>query len=157
MKDYYAVLGVKPDASEEEIKKAYRRMAVKYHPDKNPGNQEAEERFKDAAEAYSVLSNAEKKREYDALRAGGGRPSPEYEEAARSGWGAQGWTIEDILRQFGDVFGSGFGEAYHQGRPAGRTGYDIEAELEVDFRTAAVGGKVPVSVSGETTCPNGIS
>ena len=95
-RDYYEVLGVEKSASADEIKKAYRKMAIKYHPDKNPGDKEAEEKFKEAAEAYDVLSNPEKKQRYDQFgHAGMGG-------AASGGFGG-GFSMEDIFSQFGDT------------------------------------------------------
>ena len=99
--DYYDILGISKSASEAEIKKAYRKMALKYHPDKNPDDKEAEEKFKKAAEAYEVLSNADKKARYDqfghqAFDGGGG-------------FGGGGMNMDDIFSQFGDIFGGAFG------------------------------------------------
>ena len=99
--DYYKTLGVSKGASASEIKKAYRKMAIKYHPDKNPGDKAAEEKFKEAAEAYDVLSNPEKKSRYDqfghqAFQNGG------------AGFGG-GMNMDDIFSQFGDIFGGAFG------------------------------------------------
>ncbi|WP_179352663.1 molecular chaperone DnaJ [Winogradskyella vidalii] len=100
--DYYEILGLSKSASDAEIKKAYRKMALKYHPDKNPDDSEAEEKFKKAAEAYEVLSNADKKARYDqfghqAFNGGGG-----------GGFGGGGMNMDDIFSQFGDIFGGGF-------------------------------------------------
>lgn len=152
MKDFYEILGVKPDASEEEIKRAYRQLAVKYHPDKNPGDTAAEDKFKEAAEAYAVLSNKEKRREFDAVRAGGGEAAPHGAWTGDVHHEAAGWTVEDILRQFGDLFQGDFGETFHERRQAARPGHDIESELTVDFRTAALGGEVAVQIQGEMPC-----
>ncbi|MCK9208314.1 MAG: DnaJ domain-containing protein, partial [Salinivirgaceae bacterium] len=100
-RDYYEVLGVSKGASAEEIKKAYRQQAIKFHPDKNPGDKAAEEKFKEAAEAYEVLSNPDKKQRYDQFgHAGVGG-------ASNGGYGG-GMTMEDIFSSFGDIFG-GFG------------------------------------------------
>ena len=100
-RDYYEVLGVSKGADESEIKKAYRKLALKYHPDKNPDDASAEEKFKEAAEAYEVLSNTEKKSQYDrfghAGMGGGG------------GFGGGGMNMDDIFSQFGDIFGGAFG------------------------------------------------
>src|SRR5919206_2437364 len=104
-RDYYEVLGVSRTANEQEIKSAYRRLAVQHHPDKNPGNKEAEEKFKEAAEAYSVLSDQEQRRRYDRF----GHAGVSGATGAGAAWGAQGFGgIEDILSDlfgFGDVFG----------------------------------------------------
>lgn len=110
-KDYYAVLGVGRDATPEEIKKAYRQMALKYHPDRNSGNKEAEEKFKDAAEAYDVLSNPDKKSRYDQFGEAGVNGN------ASGGFGGQGgnFSMDDIFRQFGDIFGGHFGGGFGGG------------------------------------------
>ena len=99
--DYYKILGLNKGASESEIKKAYRKSAIKYHPDKNPGDVKAEEKFKQAAEAYEVLGNKEKRSKYD-----------QFGHAAfdgSGGFGAGGMNMDDIFSQFGDIFGSAFG------------------------------------------------
>ena len=100
-RDYYDVLGVGKSADNKEIKKAYRKIAIKFHPDKNPGNKEAEEKFKEAAEAYEVLSNNEKRQRYDQFGHAGMKGSA-------GGFGG-GMNMEDIFSQFGDIFGGGFG------------------------------------------------
>ena len=98
--DYYKILGVQKSASSSEIKKAYRKMAIKYHPDKNPGNKSAEEKFKQAAEAYDVLSNPEKKSKYDQFG---------HQAFENGGAGFGGMNMDDIFSQFGDIFGGAFG------------------------------------------------
>ena len=98
--DYYKILGVQKSASASEIKKAYRKMAIKYHPDKNPGNKSAEEKFKQAAEAYDVLSNPEKKSKYDQFG---------HQAFENGGAGFGGMNMDDIFSQFGDIFGGAFG------------------------------------------------
>ena len=101
-RDYYEVLGVSKEATKDEIKKAYRKQALKYHPDKNPGDKKSEENFKEAAEAYEVLSNDEKKARYDRYgHAGLGNNG--------GGFAGQGMTMEDIFSSFGDIFGDAFG------------------------------------------------
>lgn len=100
--DYYNILGINKNASESEIKKAYRKMALKYHPDKNPDDKSAEDKFKKAAEAYEILSNSEKKARYDQF----GHAA--FENAGAGGFGG-GMNMEDIFSQFGDIFGGAFG------------------------------------------------
>ena len=99
-RDYYEVLGVSKSASADEIKKAYRKLAIQYHPDKNPDNPEAEDKFKEAAEAYEVLSNPEKKQRYDQFG---------HQGMGGSGSYGGGMNMEDIFSQFGDIFGGGGG------------------------------------------------
>ncbi len=105
-RDYYEVLGVAKDAGQDEIKKAYRKMALKYHPDKNPDNPEAEMKFKEAAEAYDVLGKPEKRQQYDRFGHDGMRGG-----AGFGGFGG-GMSMDDIFSQFGDIFSGGFGSAF---------------------------------------------
>jgi molecular chaperone DnaJ len=125
-RDYYEVLGVSKGASEVEIKKAYRKLAIKYHPDKNPGDKEAEENFKEAAEAYEVLSNPEKKSRYDQFGHSG--------MGGASGFGGGGMNMEDIFSQFGDIFGgafAGFGGGGHGGRSARVKGSNLRIKVKL--------------------------
>src|SRR5690606_21006476 len=107
-RDYYEVLGVSKGASADEIKKAYRKLALKYHPDKNPGDKEAEEKFKEAAEAYEVLSDANKKARYDQFGHAGMGGAGGF---GGGGFGG-GMSMEDIFSQFGDIFGGHFGGGF---------------------------------------------
>ena len=142
--DYYAILGVSRDASEQEIKTAYRKLAVKYHPDKNPGDREAEEQFKQAAEAYSVLGDPQKRAHYD-------RFGP-------SGLGAAAGFDPSIFSEFGDIFGDffGFGDLFGgspRRRAAAQRGSDLRYDLEVSFREAAFGLKTQIRVPRLEACP----
>ena len=103
-RDYYEVLGISKSATDDEIKKAYRKIAIKYHPDRNPGNKEAEEKFKEAAEAYDVLHDPQKRQQYDQF--GFDAPGGGF-----GGFGGGGFSNEDIFSMFGDIFGGhgGFG------------------------------------------------
>ena len=134
-RDYYEVLGVSRTATEQELKTAYRRLAIKHHPDKNPNDKAAEEKFKEAAEAYSVLSNTEQRQRYDRFGHAGVSSS-----AGAGSWGAPGFGgIEDILGDlfgFGDVFGSGRGGSR---RSAAQRGADLRYDLEITLEDAAKG------------------
>jgi molecular chaperone DnaJ len=146
VKDPYSVLGVDRKASEEEIKKAYRRLAREYHPDRNAGDKQAEERFKEVQEAYSILSDAEKRREYDA---GGGRFGRGFDPGSfRGGFGGFGGGIGDILS---DLFGGAGGGRADANRPS--RGRDLETEVHVSFEQAMDGAQVPVSVPLSAPCP----
>ena len=146
-RDYYEVLGVARTASESEIKSAYRKLAVRYHPDKNPGDAEAEEKFKEAAEAYSVLSDAEQRARYDRFGHAGVSSG-----AAGAGWGAAGFGgIEDIL---GDLFGFGdvFGGARGGRRSAAQRGSDLRYDLEMTLEEAAQGMTAQLRIPRLETC-----
>ncbi len=143
-RDYYEVLGVSRDARVEEIKKAYRKLALKYHPDRNPGNKEAEEKFKEAAEAYAVLSDSEKRAQYDQFGhslGGGGFP------------GFQGF--EDAFRGFGDIFGDLFDDFFGtatRGRAGARRGADLETSVTVTLEEASRGKEVTLEIPRRETC-----
>jgi molecular chaperone DnaJ len=139
MRDFYEVLGVARDAEPEAIKKAYRRLALRYHPDKNPGDKEAEERFKEAAAAYEVLSDPQRREAYDRKGEAAFEPA-EFD-----------FSVDDILGRHGDLFASLFGRDFHRRAPRAR-GHDVRTTLAVDFRTAALGGKVELGVQGERPC-----
>jgi molecular chaperone DnaJ len=149
-RDYYEVLGVARGATEAEIKSAYRKLAVRYHPDKNPGDHEAEEKFKEGAEAYSVLSDAEQRARYDRFGHAGVSSS-----AAGAGWGAQGFGgIEDILGDlfgFGDMFGGGSRTAGGR-RTAAQRGADLRYDLEMTLEEAANGMTAQLRIPRLETC-----
>jgi len=144
--DLYETLGVTKDASLEEIKKAYRALALKYHPDKNTGDTQAEERFKEVAAAYEVLSDPKRRETYD-LR---GHRAYAEEHPHEFEFGAM--DIEEILGRHTDLFASLFGHTFHTGRKTQQRGHDSEAALELDFRTAAMGGKIELSLRGDALC-----
>ncbi len=141
-KNLYEVLGVSEDASEKEVRAAYRKLAIKYHPDKNPGDDDAEKRFKEFTQAYEVLSDKQKRQAYDNRLKGGF--SGGFDGLDDLFGGGSSFNIEDILGRHGDLFG-GFGVPFHA-RQVQRRGHDVEAEFRIDFRTAAKGGKVEVTL-----------
>lgn len=154
-KDYYEILGVKKSAAEEEIKKAYRTLAKKYHPDRNKGNKEAENKFKEISEAYAVLSDKEKREQYDRLGreafsfgGGGGGPFPgfdfsQFTNRARRGGGARRGAPAGFTDVFSDLFGGGI---QFEEQPA--RGPDINAELTIGFREAVLGATMDLSIGG---------
>ena len=155
-RDYYEVLGVTKSASADEIKKAYRKMALKYHPDKNPDNKEAEEKFKEAAEAYDILSNEDKKARYDRFgHAGMGGPA-----GGGGGFNGQGMNMEDIFSQFGDIFGGGFGDFFGGGgqqrgggrRQQGTRGSNLRVKLKLNYEEIANGANKKIKVKKFVTC-----
>jgi len=138
--DYYDVLGVPRNASEQEVKSAYRRLALKHHPDRNPGDKEAEERFKQAAEAYSVLGDPEKRRRYDV-----------YGPAGVSGAGGFDPTI---FADFGDILGDffGLGDLFGRRRGGPRRGSDLRYNLDLSFEEAAFGTETHIQIPRAETC-----
>ncbi|HKP45053.1 MAG TPA: molecular chaperone DnaJ [Pyrinomonadaceae bacterium] len=145
-RDYYEVLGVNRSANDQEIKSAYRKLAVRYHPDKNPGDATAEEKFKEAAEAYSVLADANQRQRYDHFGHAG------VSGAGQGGWGAPGFSgIEDILGDlfgFGDVFGSGRGSR----RQTAQRGADLRYDLEITLEEAYAGMTAQLRIPRLETC-----
>ncbi|MHC4957649.1 MAG: DnaJ C-terminal domain-containing protein [Planctomycetota bacterium] len=145
-KDLYEILGVSKQASADEIKKAYRKLALKYHPDKNPDDKQAEERFKETAMAYEILSDAGKRAEYDQ------RGERAYRSAHRDQFQYGDFSVEDILGRHPDFFESLFGRQFHARRTPQQRGRDIEASVEIDLTTAAFGGKVELGLSSGSVC-----
>jgi molecular chaperone DnaJ len=149
-RDYYDVLGVSKSASADEIKKAYRKVAMKYHPDKNPGDKEAEEKFKEAAEAYEVLSDANKKAQYDRFGHAGMRSGP-------GGGGPGGMNMDDIFSAFGDdIFGSFFGGGNRSSgggqRRRGSRGSNLRIKLKLTYAEIATGVTKKIKVKKYVTC-----
>ena len=152
-RDYYEVLGVKKDASADEIKKAYRKMAMKYHPDRNPGDKEAEEKFKEVGEAYEVLSDADKKARYDQYGFAGVDPNF---GAGAGGYGGAGFGGVDGFSDLGDIFGDFFGGGRSRGNAqnAPRRGENVMSRLELTFEEAAFGCEKEVATPRIENCPN---
>lgn len=149
-RDYYEVLGVSRNVSEEDLKKAYRQKALQYHPDRNPDNKDAEEKFKEAAEAFEVLSNPEKRSRYD-----------QYGHAGVSGQGGfgggGGMTMEDIFSNFGDIFGGGFADFFGFGgaRSSGRRvqkGSNLRIRVKLTLEEIATGVEKKVKVNKQIVC-----
>lgn len=149
--DYYQILGVARDASEQEIKKSYRQLAHKYHPDKNSGNKQAEERFKEIAEAYEVLGDPEKRRQYDAFGHAGYQARTQGGGAGASGFDFGRGGFGDI---FGDIFEDFFGPGGGGGRARSRAqrGADLRYNLEIDFEEAVFGKEAKIRIPRWETC-----
>jgi len=151
-RDYYDILGVSKGSSAEEIKKAYRKLAIKYHPDKNPDDKTAEDKFKEAAEAYEVLSNPEKKQRYDHYGHAG----------VGGGYGGGGMNMEDIFSQFGDIFGGGggspfdsfFGGGGQQSRGGRRVakGSNLRIKVKLNLEEIANGAEKKIKVNKQVSC-----
>lgn len=159
-KDYYAVLGVKSEATDKEITKSYRRLAKKYHPDANPGNAKAEERFKEISAAHDVLGDETKRKEYDEARRMASSGFNPFSGGGQGGPGGANFNFEDIsgFGGLGDVLGGLFGRGRGRG-PGGagagmeqRIGADLEAELHLSFNDAIEGVTTSVGLSSETPC-----
>lgn len=151
-RDYYEVLGVNKDASDADIKKAYRKLAIKYHPDRNPGDKEAEEKFKEAAEAYDVLHDPQKRQQYDQFgfdAPGGGFGGGPF--------GAGGFSMDDIFSMFGDVFGGhsgfgGFGGSQSQQRRY--RGADLRLKVKLSLKEISTGVTKKFKVRKDIPCPH---
>lgn len=147
-RDYYEVLGVSKNADADEIKKSYRKLALKFHPDKNPGDKEAEEKFKEAAEAYDVLSNPDKKRKYDQFGHAG--------MGGASGFNGGGMNMDDIFSQFSDIFGGAFGgggsfSSRGQGRRVAK-GSNLRIKVKLTLEEIAKGVEKKIKVAKAVNC-----
>ena len=136
--DYYEVLGCERTASEVEIKSAYRKLALKYHPDRNPGDSESETRFKEAAEAYGVLGDPQKRQRYDAY--------------GHAGLGGAGGFDPTVFADFGDILGDLFGFGGRRPRGGPRRGADLRYNLELGFTEAAFGAETQVQIARAEGC-----
>ena len=165
-RDYYEVLGVSKTATADEIKSAYRKLAMKYHPDRNPGNKEAEEKFKEAAEAYDVLHDAEKRQRYDQF----GHAGMNGGAGGFGGFGGGGMNMDDIFSMFGDIFGGhsgggggfgGFEDLFGGGRRqrqqdsnGPRRGEDMSFRLDIEFDEAIFGSERDIDITLPSECPD---
>ncbi|MDY6856499.1 MAG: molecular chaperone DnaJ [Thermodesulfobacteriota bacterium] len=141
-RDYYQILGVKRDASDDELKKKYRKLAMKYHPDRNPEDKEAEEKFKETAEAYEVLRDPQKRRLYD-----------QYGHEGLRGAGFRGFSgFEDIFSTFGDIFEDFFGFGTTRRRSTVRRGSDLRYDLNLSFEEAAFGKETEIEIFKPVQC-----
>ena len=140
--DYYEILGVSRSATDEELKKAYRKLAMDYHPDKNQGDRTAEEKFKEVSNAYEVLSDPEKRGAYD-----------QRGQTGLDDLGFQGFTdTSDIFSHFGDIFGDLFGRRFHQEQAGPRRGANLRIDLSISFLDAALGTEKEIQVPRAETC-----
>ena len=153
-RDYYETLGVSKSASSDEIKKAYRKTAMKYHPDRNPDNKEAEEKFKEAAEAYEILSDADKKARYDRYGHAGVDPNAGFGRGGRGGM-----TMDDIFSQFGDIFGDGgspfesfFGGGRSSGQRRGQKGSNLRIKVSLTLEEIENGVTKKIKVKKQVGC-----
>ncbi|MBQ8424078.1 MAG: molecular chaperone DnaJ [Coprobacter sp.] len=154
-RDYYEVLEVAKNATADEIKKAYRKKAIQYHPDKNPGDKEAEDKFKEAAEAYEVLSDADKRARYDQFGHAG--------MGGAGGFSGGGMSMEDIFSHFGDIFGGAFGGSFggfggfggggRRGRRVNR-GTDLRVRVKLNLQEIATGVEKKIKVKKYVACPD---
>ncbi|PUZ29274.1 molecular chaperone DnaJ [Chitinophaga parva] len=151
-RDYYEILGVAKSCSQDELKKAYRKVAMQYHPDRNPENKEAEEKFKEAAEAFEVLSNPDKRAQYDRFG---------HAAQNRGGFGGGGMNMDDIFSNFGDIFGSDdvFGSFFGGGRSSGGRsrgrgvrGSNLRVKIKLTYEEIAKGANKKIKVKKHVTC-----
>lgn len=152
-RDFYEILGVSRSASADEIKKAYRKKAIQYHPDKNPGDKDAEEKFKEAAEAYEVLSDSNKRQRYDQFGHAGVNGA-----AGGGGFNGGGMSMDDIFSQFGDIFGghfggfSGFSSGFGGSRRRTRKGSDLRVKVKLTLKEIANGVEKKIKVKKYVSC-----
>lgn len=156
-RDYYEVLGVEKNANADQIKKAYRKAAIQYHPDKNPGDKEAEEKFKEAAEAYDVLSNPDKRARYDQFGHAGMSGAAGGGAGGFQGFGGGGFSMEDIFAQFGDIFGGHFGGGGFRSSSGGGSrrvnrGTDIRIKVKLTLAEIASGVTKKLKISKTVAC-----
>ena len=155
-RDYYEVLGVAKNANADEIKKAYRKAAIQYHPDKNPGDKTAEDKFKEAAEAYDVLSNQDKRARYDQFGHAGMSGAAGGGAGGFGGFSGGGFSMDDIFSQFGDIFGGHFGggggfRSSGGGRAVNR-GSDIRVKVRLTLAEIASGGTKKLKINKTIAC-----
>ena len=151
-RDYYEVLGVDKNASEDDIKKAYRKIAIKYHPDRNPGNKEAEEKFKEAAEAYDVLHDPQKRQQYDQFGFDGPNRGGGF-----GGFSSGGFSMDDIFSMFGDVFGGrggfgGFSSGFGGGQHQQYRGSDLRLKVRLSLQEISTGVTKKFKVRKDVVC-----
>lgn len=148
-RDYYEVLGIKRDATQTEIKAAYRKKALQHHPDKNQEDPAAEDKFKEAAEAYEILGNEQKKARYDQYGHAG-------VQGSAGGFGGEGMTVEDIFSHFGDIFGGGFGGfgGFSGGRRGRRVnkGSNLRVKVRLNLNDIANGVEKKIKVNKYVAC-----
>jgi molecular chaperone DnaJ len=148
-KDYYDILGIDTDACHRDVKQAYRKMAMKYHPDRNPGDSDAEHKFKRAAEAYEVLGNPDKRQIYDQF-------GLEGLDGQRAGASPDFNDVNDIFSEFNEIFGEmfGFGRKRSKEKNSGRRGADLRHDLELDFSEAVFGTEKTIEIPRHAACPS---
>lgn len=155
-RDYYEVLGVNKNSSQDEIKKAYRKVAMQYHPDRNPGDKSAEDKFKEAAEAYEILNDPDKKAQYDRF----GHNAFGQGRGGSGGFSGGGMNMDDIFSQFGDIFGDeGFGSFFGNrgggGRKStGNRGSNLRVKLKLNFEEMAKGASKTIKIKKYVKCSN---
>ncbi len=151
-RDYYEVLGVAKSANADEIKKAYRKAAIKYHPDKNPDDKEAEDRFKEAAEAYDVLSDDQKRARYDQFGHAGMGGAAGGGAGGYGGFGGGGFSMDDIFSQFGDIFGGHFGGGSSRSSRRVNRGTDIRVHVKLSLEEIANGTTKKLKINKSISC-----